>query len=486
MSRQTSPADYDALAYRGTADASMHFNRAAAVAQILGFQTPAVPTARVLDVGCATGGHLVPMACQFPHATFLGIDYSPRQIQAATQFAAAAGTTNISFQTRDLRDHANLGQFDYIIAHGIYSWVPPDVQQALLQLCREHLSPTGLALVDFNVYPGWRIKQILRDMIDLDPQLDLRQAVHSSRQILDFVADNLFVPASPYGQAVTQLKHWAAQQPEHYLAHEFAAAVNEPVRYTQFTAQLHNAGLQTLGDIQLPTTIPGGPNVAAQLDALAAGNPDKREQLLDFLRGREFRRALVVRSPAAEPQGPRWQNLQALCFTTLAEPQATGPGPMQYRCPDGSGLRTDSPPLRACMDALCTAWPRSLNFPQLMAAMNAPPQPVGELLLQLLTAGILQPHSAPVQVAATLPDRPRANGAARAEAASGAPAVTTLWHHAWAIDPTMRQVIQLLDGSRDLPALLAALQTQGINPAQAHQALTWCTRIALLEAPATP
>src|SRR5262249_10278226 len=132
---------------------------------MFGLPSPKTATARVLELGCASGGNLIPFALRNPGAQAIGVDISGVQINQAREYATRLGLDNISLQEADLQqlDLEKLGQFDYIVAHGVYSWVPPETQEALLSLIERCLAPEGVAFISYNTYPGWKAKEILRD-----------------------------------------------------------------------------------------------------------------------------------------------------------------------------------------------------------------------------------------------------------------------------------------------------------------------------------
>jgi len=125
---------------------------------------PDIRKCRVLELACADGSNLIPMACALPESVFLGIDLSQRQVKAGQQTIAALGLTNIELRPLDIREvDESFGTFDYIIAHGIYSWVPADVQDRILEICRERLSENGVAYISYNTNPGWRMRGMMRE-----------------------------------------------------------------------------------------------------------------------------------------------------------------------------------------------------------------------------------------------------------------------------------------------------------------------------------
>src|SRR5262249_35555116 len=157
---------YEELPYTRNPFYSTHPDCLAAVALLHGLQPPPVTCCRVLELGCASAGNLAPMAQGLPDSQFVGIDLSPRQIAQGQELVAAAGLQNIELHALSILDvNASLGPFDYIISHGVYSWVPPVVQDKILQICADHLTPNGLAYVSYNTYPGWHLRGMVRDML---------------------------------------------------------------------------------------------------------------------------------------------------------------------------------------------------------------------------------------------------------------------------------------------------------------------------------
>lgn len=114
---------------------------------------------RYLDLGCGQGVSLIHMAALHPDAQFVGVDFIPEHIAHGRDLAKRAGIQNILFIEGDFAELAKeahlLGEFDYVIAHGITTWVSPEVREALFKLSSSTLKPGGLMYNGYNTYPGW-------------------------------------------------------------------------------------------------------------------------------------------------------------------------------------------------------------------------------------------------------------------------------------------------------------------------------------------
>src|SRR5262249_19395751 len=157
---------YDEIPYEGFTRFETHPDHLAALATLFGFSPPEVDNCRVLEIGCARGDNLIPMAVSLPGARLVGIDVSRRQIEHGRAAIAEMGLAGVELLEQSLTPvDAELGSFHYIIAHGVYAWVNPSVQERLLGLIAERLTPDGLAYVSYNTYPGWHMGSVVRDMM---------------------------------------------------------------------------------------------------------------------------------------------------------------------------------------------------------------------------------------------------------------------------------------------------------------------------------
>jgi methyltransferase-like protein len=478
MAEPSNPApSYDEIPYPARAFPQTHPDNLVAIATLFGLSPPEVATARVLELGCAAGGNLIPLADAYPQATFVGIDGSRTQIAAGQRIVHEVGLSNISLQHQDILTLAEeLGQFDYILCHGVYSWVPPPVQEKILALCATQLAPTGIAYVSYNTFPGWHARGVLRDLLCYHTAKFTAngQRIEQARAMLDFVLRSLRDEVSPFA---LQLKDEAAglqNQSDSYLFHDHLEAVNSPLYFHEFVARARAHQLQYLGEAHVATMLPGslGREVERTLLAIGKDMVDV-EQYLDFLRNRMFRQTLLVHADAKIRRVLDAQAMDRVYVSAQlredGSSESTSSGKEAFVLSKGVSVSAGEPAILAALSRLRAAWPQAVAFAELVdiceanfqstsvgPSTSAPRDVLAQMLLQGYLAGGVHFHAGPLPVANTISDRPLASRLARYQANAGE-AVVNRRHHTVALDPVERMVLSCLDGQSDRDAIVTAL-----------------------------
>jgi SAM-dependent methyltransferase len=464
-------AQYDAVPYQSHPFPLTHPARLAAIATLFGLSPPPVPTARILEIGCAAGGNIIPLAAHLPQTRCLGIDLSGVQIDQARRRAAGVGLANLELRQQSVTDLGpNDGPFDYVICHGVYSWVPQGVRDTILRRCAETLTDDGIAVISYNVMPGWHLKRVVRDsMLAHAAHIqDPSQRIAQARGFIEFLKDR--VPRdTPYAAALRSEAAFLAGQRDDYVLHEFLEDDNEPCTVTDFVRAIEAHGLGYLGESELHTMIAEtyGAEIAAALRPLAANRLLPLEQYIDILTGRTFRQSIVVKAATAaraqrslDPS--RLARLHVACRAT-AQPAADDGATRLFRDAAGRAITTDSTGVGIALDSLAAWYPATATPADLVdiggrwaAAPAAQEAAVIDALFRMLTSGMLDFYSDPIRVGTTAARRPRATALARHDAAQGAAATTNLRHEPVALDLAARVLLPLLDGTRDRAALADA------------------------------
>lgn len=372
---------YAEVPYRLGAFPQTHPARLAVLARLMGLPAPDPRSARVLELGCAQGYNLLPLAAGLPGASFTGVDLSPPQIAEGRELIAAAGLGNIALRCADLRTFTpEAGSFDYIIAHGLFSWVPDEAKEAILALCARALSPNGLAFISYNTYPGWKQRESIRDLLGwrLRGIPDAPGRLAAADQTLAFFEAALTGKQEPSSVFLLGMVTGMRRKSGMVFQHDELETINDPCYFLQFMEWAGEHGLQYVGDASFASSLLENLPPAAQT-ALARLNLDQLqlEQYLDFLRNRTFRSTLLCRAgPVLNPRLDL-DALRGCVFASVLRPPVGLPNlregvKVRFLGPAGhpGGLESAAPWIKAMLTVLADAWPRRVPFSELAIATS--------------------------------------------------------------------------------------------------------------------
>lgn len=488
---------YDKVIYPEGAYTVAHPDRMAVVATLLGMQPPPLPTARILELGTGTGGHLIPIAYQYPETQCVGIDYARAQTAIAEETVAAVGLKNITFHAVDFMDvDESFGQFDYIIAHGIFSWVPETVQHRLLDIVRKHLTPNGVAYISYNAYPGWRMLDIAGDMMRFRIRgiEDPWERTATARAFIGELADlpePVDVESSwkrfmaTYHQVLGSLKEYLLVKSDHVLLHDDLEETNQPFYFYEFCERLDQHGLIYLADSTFPNNMLTNLAPAEQkLVQERATNFGEVEQYMDFVRNRTFRTSLVVHEAAEFSRSLDPRRLAGMYVSTLMNeterpPDSEDEESVHFIAPDGKGFATRDPVSTAAIRLLIEADSGQIAFRELVKKARArgyayrvpnttEDEDAAQLAAMLLACYSRSIYMIDLYVTApsyttTISERPVASLLARYQAMSSE-TVTNQRQKRVNLGPSSRALIGLLDGTNDRRALLSAMRRLLVLP----------------------
>ena len=357
--------------------------------------TPADPReARVLELGCGAGANLAGIAAAHPGVRAVGVDLAPTAIEVARATVAAAGLDNVTFDVGDVLalTDGELGEFDYVIVHGLYAWAPEPVREAVLAACRSHLSPDGIAYLSYTAHPGGHMRQMLREMAQwhargLEDPLARADRARRLFALLDQIGES--EGPSFYDGVVGQDVRVLATAPDAMFVHDLLDPGYAPVWFTEFAAAIARHGLAYVGDASPDSSRepPWSAAVAAFVEEAADGDRIAREQYLDLLVMRRFRRSLVCRDDRAPASRVDREAVQRL-FVAVDGDDA----PEAIRAALADGL---------------------VPFATLRERLGVPADELAEMLVQGFDAGAIAFHAvpspaAPVAGLASAGERPRA------------------------------------------------------------------------------
>jgi SAM-dependent methyltransferase len=445
-------SSYDVLLYPPRPFVQTHPDRLATLATLFGLEPPPPATARVLELGCGEGGNLLPMAALMPGATFVGIDNAAVPIARANAIVERLGLTNIAFHEVGIEEYDPPADgFDYVIAHGVFSWVPDHVREALLALAGRVLTEHGVAYVSYNALPGGQLRQMLRGALatHLGPGTPAERVAEARRFLRWLIAVD--EGGDDLAPTLARAAREVVDNDDAFLFHDVLADDNRPFALREFLDRAHEHGLRYLAEAQFSEMQPGVLPPDLRTTAEQIEDPIRREEYLDLLKERRFRQTLLCRAERApsEPDAERLTGMAASGALRWTVDDATKK--VTFLGPGTAHVVTDHPLLVRTLGTIGHAWPDPVPLAALGDEARGPA--IRDLLLRAHAADLVRLHVHPPHVSTTPPERPRISAHARLQAAEGT-AITTVRHTSAQLEDTeTRQVATLLDGSRDRASL---------------------------------
>ena len=395
-------------------------------ARMAGLDTPAPRSARILEIGCCSGHNLIPLAMRWPGAHFTGIDLAESSILEARERAATVGVGNIGFSAVDLMEfEPQGGPFDFIIAHGFFSWVPDEVKFSLLKFCRKHLSPSGIATISFNLECGWK------------PRLPV---IAKARAILQAGAEDemsalaiLRTVTAPDDPEIAIIDDMMAKGPA-ILAFDDFGPVNDPWSLGNFVRAANQAGLRWLGESDPAENFPAalGEDALAEIEVHGPSSLECQSAVDEKL-GRTFRSVILCRDDAVVGEAVSLETVLAFSLRAGSEPS------------DFAAMRIHQ--TICSLAPACVPWDRvSVLLTDLDAVSLA------RSISQGIRRGWFRPRIEPQIFPAAPPEFPRLDAFRLLCARRGLPVVDT-WHQPCSFPVSHYQVLAAMDGSHSLSAL---------------------------------
>ncbi len=440
-----------AEAYPATPVAECHPDRLFVVGRLFGLDPPPVETCRVLEIGCSTGGHLLAAAATLPRAHFVGIDLSEDQLARGRDLAKRAGITNVEFRHANLLDfQPELAAYDYVTAHGVYSWVPPAVRDRLFAVMKAALAPHGVGYVSYNAYPGGHLREMFWHMFRThaadtpDPAGKIAK-VHELAEFLVAGQTDDGLVRQLFQKEADRLKSIPFPGMIHY---DDLWEGNTPAYVTDVAQQLAANGLRYVAEAEVPKMhegrFPG--SVAEKLIELRKTDLVKKEQYVDFLTLRRYRLSVFTHADATPATTPRAAAVPEFFIELIGKP------------------RFESAFEQAVVEELRERLPGRVRFDELLSRSTAragmatgqiPTAKFAEFLLSLYLREFVQFHATQPAFATAPGDRPTVSPLARTLAADSRWLSTLSMKVFDASGPGVRELVGLMDGTRDRSALLA-------------------------------
>jgi SAM-dependent methyltransferase len=480
---------YDQVEYPGDPFAQTHPDRLSTIGSLFGMRPAPPANCSVLELGGGNGGNLIPMAYQLPDSRFYCLDLSETAIAQGQRRAERLGLRNIELRHQNIMDvAADFGPFDYIIAHGVYSWVPEFVREKLLDILHDSLAPQGVAYISYNAYPGSHMRDLTREMMLYHTrQLGTsREGIQQSRALLKTLAD--VAPDNAYGAVVRDQAERIGRLPDAVLYHDDLNAGARAFFLHEVCTSAEQHGLKYLSDATFAFTSYGGhpDRVLSVLRQIPQGAVVGREQYLDFCIGRGFRETLFCRKevPLRRELAPDIvQNYHLAAFIQPPEGDADlSPGQVvSFKLKEDRELATDHPLSKAAVLTLQAAWPQAVHFRDLLRAsmehlaaagvalgddVDAEVAALSHVLFSAYRSDRIELHLHSLPLATEISERPQASKVARTDATASELVVNLRHGRVRLQDANVRQFIQLVDGTRTVDQLADEMSAILLTPGE--------------------
>jgi SAM-dependent methyltransferase len=468
---------YDEVPYRTIATPTAHPERLATIATLFGLSPARPARCRVLEIGCGNANNLIPMAFSLPESTFVGIDLAGSAIEAGRAFAASLDLKNLSLLQKDLTSIGpEFGSFDYIIAHGLYAWVPPPVRDKLLSVCRANLSPQGVAYVSYNTYPAGHLRKMVREMVLylMGPVDDPVEREKRARKVLGNLAQ-VRPLSGENGKVIANGAAKLLEMRRESLLHDALSGVYAPAYFHEFVEHASTHRLQYLGEAEFWEMDDRilQPEDEEAIRSVAGDPRIVKEQYLDFLNARGFRQTLLCRAEEAVQRQPVRLALEKLYVTTRAHPATKGfrvesAEEVEFRTSEGVSMKTGHVPIKRILTALEQAWPHSVPYSNLPGEGISAPE-LAEFILGLYGSWLIELYASPPSFVREAGPRPTTTRLARLQLGRRDLVTSQLHMEVRMEGETTKALLGLLDGTRDRAAILRDLQR--VDPKMSPEAL---------------
>lgn len=483
---KTKRFSYDEMAYPGFVHPQAFPDRLASVATVLGLKPKPPDNCRVLELGCGDGTNIIAFANSLPNSTFVGVDLSEKQIENGNSVIKSIGLTNLKILRCDILglNRTKFGEFDYIIAHGVYSWTPEHVRDKVLAICGEMLAAHGIAYVSYNTLPGAHLQQMARGIASYHSKdiSEPKQKVTESIKFLEFLSKN-FCSEEFYGKILENELAKIIRNPRGAVFHDVLEEVNAPVYFSEFVSHAEEHDLKFLSEIEYFTNRDARyPPEMREFLHQVGDDLIKREQYIDLFTNRRFRQTLLCRKELAPGWEPKKEFLKDLKISGDIRPKSENfdfePRNVEtFVCKNDNQFQIDHSLTKAALICVGEIYPRSIGFTELVEKaerlINRGDEKTGsvnerdleilsEVLFQIFNVGLVRFCIYEPFYEISPGERPMTNKLTRWRIENGFEDVMTPHLENLKIENKLaRKLLSLFDGTRTREDVLLALSQNG-------------------------
>jgi len=494
---QTIRESYEEIAYPGFIYPQAHPDRLAVMAKLFGLNAPSIENCRVLELGCGDGTALISFAYSLPQSQFVGVDIAANHIEQGNEMIRTIGIDNITLKQLDVMTiDESFAEFDYIIAHGLISWIPDFVREKVFEICSKNLSPNGVVYLSYNTMPGCHLRKIAREMMLYHTRnvTNSQARAREGLSMIKFFSDNVVEP-EVYKLILQNEFQSLSDVNIANVVHDDFSEINNPFYFYELMREAESRGLQFLSEadyIDMQDYY-----LKDQLRAMLfqlRNDVIEREQYLDFARGRRFRQTLLCRKDIQLNRTQTPQLIRELFIASAATaeseiPDIKGDTPERFVGLKTEEITSNNPLVKAALFVLGKTFPKSLGFYELLdsarelieredESRERDAVELGTLLLQIYRSALIELHLFKPSFTLEPDERPFASPVARYQVRSFDVVSTLRCDNCFLSEKLTRDVLQLLDGTKTHDFIKAEL---GISDDELENALLELKENALIE-----
>ena len=459
-----------------------HPEHLATLGVFFGMTPPPLENCRVLELGCGDGNSLLAHAFNLPDAHFVGVDLAEKHIEKAKRSVKELNLKNIEFHQTDVMQMSvdDFGKFDFITAHGLFSWVPDVVREKILSLYQEMLTPNGIGYISFNAFPGARQRQMVGDITRYFTRTisEPSEKVKRSIAFLDFLAENAG-EAEVYQAVLKKELERFLKLEQSEIFHDDLAETNQPFYFYEFAEMLEKNELQFLAEADLYAMFPGGLSEEASEFINSLDDIIEREQYLDFFRGHTFRQVLFCRKEIELNRRIEPFVLKNFLFNSQIRPASpkfnfVENNPETFVSVKGDSIEIAQPLAKAALFYLGQIWARSAGFFEIINAAReilvsrgyksddwqTKFETASEIFLEICCqTDLIKLHLRQSKAAAEISEKPKINDFARWQLRDSVDLLTLYNVGVSFEDEFTRRLLDLLDGTRNRAEILSEMRS---------------------------
>ena len=268
-----------------------------------GFAPPNHEKFNYCELGFGQGFGTNLFAALYPQGEFWATDFNPSHACQAEFLANQVGGNNVHFFDQSFEEFLDTEtpQFDFIVLHGIYSWIGRKNQEIIVEILRRKLKFGGAVYISYNTLPGWVATMPLQKLMLEYAEQSKEPTINRIDKTVTFIEklkklNAGFFKANPaLEDQVNQILKFR-NSGSNYLVHEYFTKHWQPLYFFEVAQHLAEAKLTFATSAVVGNEFFNQRFNQEQLELMAEVNtPELRETVRDYFLNQYFRKDIFVK-----------------------------------------------------------------------------------------------------------------------------------------------------------------------------------------------